>query len=68
MLRQACYLDDLLILINNNFKDHLCNLKVVLTRLSTVELRVNVIIPPNISFLLKKYIGSLKKVFKKVSS
>jgi hypothetical protein len=32
------YLDDLLILTNNSFKDHLLNLEMVLARLSTIEM------------------------------
>ena len=35
------YLDDLLILTNNNFTDHLTKLEVVLARLSTAGMRVN---------------------------
>jgi Reverse transcriptase (RNA-dependent DNA polymerase) len=35
------YLDDLLILINNSFKDHLLKLEMVLARLSTAGMRVN---------------------------
>jgi Reverse transcriptase (RNA-dependent DNA polymerase) len=35
------YLDDLLILSNNNFKDHLLKLQMVLARLSTAGMRVN---------------------------
>jgi hypothetical protein len=31
------YLDDLLILTNNSFKDHLIKLEMVLARLSTIE-------------------------------
>jgi hypothetical protein len=38
MLRLTCYLDDLLILINNSFKDHLLKLEMLLARLSTKEL------------------------------
>jgi hypothetical protein len=37
MLRQTFYLDDLLILTNNSFKDHLLKLEMVLARLSTIE-------------------------------
>jgi hypothetical protein len=40
MLRYTCYLDDLLILINSSFKDHLLKLEMVLARLSTNELLV----------------------------
>jgi hypothetical protein len=36
------YLDDLLILTNNNFKDHLLKLEIVLARLSTAGMRVNI--------------------------
>jgi hypothetical protein len=36
------YLDDLLILTNNSFKDHLLKLEMVLARLSTAGMRVNI--------------------------
>jgi hypothetical protein len=36
------YLDDLLILTNTSFKDHLLKLKMVLARLSTAGMRVNI--------------------------
>jgi hypothetical protein len=36
------YLDDLLILTNSSFKDHLINLQMVLARLSTAGMRVNI--------------------------
>jgi hypothetical protein len=36
------YLDDLLILTNSSFKDHLLNLEMVLARLSTAGMRVNI--------------------------
>jgi hypothetical protein len=36
------YLDDLLILTNNIFKYHLLKLEMVLARLSTVDMRVNI--------------------------
>jgi hypothetical protein len=35
------YLDNLLILSNNNFKDHLLKLEMVLSRLSTTGMRVS---------------------------
>ena len=35
------YLDDLLITTNNNFKDHLLKLEIVLARLSTTGMRIN---------------------------
>jgi Reverse transcriptase (RNA-dependent DNA polymerase) len=35
------YLDDLLTLINNSFKDHLLNLQMVLARISTAGMIVN---------------------------
>jgi hypothetical protein len=35
MLRLTCYLDDLLILTNSSFKDHILNLEMVLERIST---------------------------------
>jgi hypothetical protein len=40
MLRQPYYLDDLLILTNSSFKDHLLKLEMVLARLSTNGLLV----------------------------
>jgi dihydroorotate dehydrogenase len=36
------YLDDLLILANSSFKDHLIKLEMVLARLSTAGMRVNI--------------------------
>jgi dihydroorotate dehydrogenase len=36
------YLDDLLILTNSSFKDHLLKLEMVLARLSTSGMRVNI--------------------------
>jgi hypothetical protein len=42
MLSQPYYLDDLLILTNNSFKDHLLKLEMVLARLSTAGMRVNI--------------------------
>jgi hypothetical protein len=36
------YLDDLLILANNSFKDHLFKLEMVLAKLSTAGMRVNI--------------------------
>jgi hypothetical protein len=42
MLRLKCYVDDLLILTNNSFKDHLLKLEMVLARLSTSGMRVNI--------------------------
>jgi hypothetical protein len=36
------YLDDLLILTNSNFKDHQLKLEIVLARLSTAGMRVNI--------------------------
>jgi hypothetical protein len=35
------YLDDLLMLTNNSFKDHLLKLEMVLVRISTAGMRVN---------------------------
>jgi hypothetical protein len=35
MLKPTCYVDDLLILTNSRFRDHLLKLEVVLSRLST---------------------------------
>jgi hypothetical protein len=42
MLRQPYYLDDLLILTNSSFKDHLLKLEMVLARLPTSGMRVNI--------------------------
>jgi hypothetical protein len=42
MLRLTCNLDDLLILRNSSFKDHLFKLEMVLARLSTAGMRVNI--------------------------
>jgi hypothetical protein len=42
MLRQPSYLDDLLILTNNCFKDHLLNLEIVPSKLSMTGMRVNI--------------------------
>jgi hypothetical protein len=42
MLRQSTYLDDLLILTKNGFKDHLLKLEMVLARFSTSGMRVNI--------------------------
>jgi hypothetical protein len=41
MLTLTFYLDDLLILTNSSFKDHLLKLEMVLARLSTAGMRVN---------------------------
>jgi hypothetical protein len=41
-LRLTFYLDDLLILTNSSFKDHLLKLEMVLARLSTADMRVNI--------------------------
>jgi hypothetical protein len=41
-LRQLSHLDDLLILTNSSFKDHLLKLEMVLERLSTAGMKVNV--------------------------
>jgi hypothetical protein len=50
MLRHPFYLDDLLIITNSSFKNHLLKLEMVLARLSTAGMRVNVIISQNLSF------------------
>jgi hypothetical protein len=42
MLRLTFYLDDLLILTNSIFKDHLPKLEMILSRLSTAGMRVNI--------------------------
>jgi hypothetical protein len=41
-LRQLSYLDDLLILTNSSFKDHLLKLEMALARLSTSGMKVNI--------------------------
>jgi hypothetical protein len=42
MLSQPSYLDNLLILTNISFKDHLLKLEMVLARFSTAGMRVNI--------------------------
>jgi hypothetical protein len=42
MLRKRYYFDDLLILTNNSFKYHLIKVEMVLARLSTAGMRVNI--------------------------
>jgi hypothetical protein len=42
MLIQLSYLDDLLILTNSSFKNHLLKLEMVLARYSTIGMRVNI--------------------------
>jgi hypothetical protein len=42
MLRQPYYLDGLLMLTNRSFKEHLLKLELVLARLSTAGMRVNI--------------------------
>jgi hypothetical protein len=44
MFRQPYYLDDLLILTNrnNSFKDHINKLEIILARIATAEMRVNI--------------------------
>jgi hypothetical protein len=42
MLRQPSYLDDLLILTNSSFKEHLIKLKMILGRLSTAGMILNI--------------------------
>jgi hypothetical protein len=41
-VKKVSYLDDLLILTNNSFKDNLLKLEMVLARLSTAGIRVNI--------------------------
>jgi hypothetical protein len=48
------YLDDLSILTNISFKDYLLKLEMVLARLSTAGMRVNVSMYPNLSSLQNK--------------
>jgi hypothetical protein len=50
-LRQTYYLDDLLILTNNSFKDHILKLEMILSRLSTAGMRMNI---SNLSSLQNK--------------
>jgi hypothetical protein len=61
------YLDDLLILTDSSSKDHLIKLEMVLARLSTTGMRVNIIISHNLSSLQNKWnfwdTGSPDKVF-----
>jgi hypothetical protein len=40
ILRLTCYLDDLLIITNSSFRDHILKLEIVLARLSTNEWQV----------------------------
>jgi hypothetical protein len=42
MLGKPSYLDDLLIITNRRFKDHLFELEIVLSTLSTAGMRVNI--------------------------
>jgi hypothetical protein len=42
MLRLTCYLDDLLVLTNSSFKDHLLKLEMVLARLSIAGMRMKI--------------------------
>jgi hypothetical protein len=42
MLRLTFYLDDLLILTNSSFRDHILKLEMVLARLSTAGMRVKI--------------------------
>jgi hypothetical protein len=42
MLRQSSFFDDLLILTNSSFKDHLLKVEMVLARFSTSGMRVNI--------------------------
>jgi hypothetical protein len=48
------YLDVLLNLTNNSFKYHLLKLKMVLARLSSAGMTVNVFVSPNLSSLQNK--------------
>jgi dihydroorotate dehydrogenase len=48
------YLDDLLILTNSSFKDHLLKLQMVIARLSTICMRVSVMSSPNLRSLQNK--------------
>jgi hypothetical protein len=54
MLRHPFDLDDLLILINRIFKDHLFTLEMILARLSTTGMRVNILLSPNLSSFQNK--------------
>jgi hypothetical protein len=66
MLRQPKFLDDLLILISISFKDNLLKLEMVLARLSTAGMRVNIsrskFFAEHIEYL-GYWIGSPNKVF-----
>jgi hypothetical protein len=66
MLRQTCYLEYLLIQTNISFKDRLLKLEMLLARLSTTGMRVNIskskIIAEQIEYL-GYCIGSPDKVF-----
>jgi hypothetical protein len=42
ILRLILYLDDLLIITNNSYKDHLLKSEMILARLSTAGMRVNI--------------------------
>jgi hypothetical protein len=42
MLRQPSYFDDLLIITNSSFQDHILKLEMVLARLFTAGMRVNI--------------------------
>jgi dihydroorotate dehydrogenase len=48
------YLDDLLILTNRSFKDHLLKLETILARLSIAGMRLNISMFPNLSSLQNK--------------
>jgi hypothetical protein len=53
------YLDDLLMLTNNSFKEHLLKLEMVLARLSTAGMRVSVLLSTNLSSLQKNRIPGI---------
>jgi hypothetical protein len=42
MLRQTSYLDELLTITNSSFKYHLLKLEIILTRITTTGMRVNI--------------------------
>jgi dihydroorotate dehydrogenase len=57
------YLDDLLILTNSSFKDHLLKLEMVLARLSTTGMRVNISKSKFFAEQIEYDTGSPDKVF-----
>jgi hypothetical protein len=54
MLRPMYNLEDLSVVTNSCFKDHPLKLEMVITRLSTAGMRVNMLISTNLSSLQSK--------------